>query len=72
MLAVSFCVLSLMSSALALATNYPRGPGGKLIIRDDDTTEQDLFDSCPGRPGSDKFKRADLCTLVSNVLSPLS
>lgn len=57
MFASSFVVLSVLGYALAFPQHYPR----------QDFSDQDLFDSCPGGPGSSKFERADRCTLVSAV-----
>ena len=62
----SIVVLSLLSVNLALATCYSRGLVS-MCARDDKPPDEDLFDSCPGGPGSDKLQRADRCTLVGDI-----
>ncbi|OJT01647.1 hypothetical protein TRAPUB_7905 [Trametes pubescens] len=60
MFATSFVVLSVLGFALAFPQHYPR----------QDFSDQDLFDSCPGGPGSSKFESADRCTLDSPIAGP--
>ena len=82
MLARPILLLSALSGiAFALPSNYKRGPGGLLTVREfggEDFDESDLFKSCPGGPGSSKLERADRCTLVNDsiihacvVISPM-
>ncbi|KAI0363797.1 hypothetical protein BV20DRAFT_84730 [Pilatotrama ljubarskyi] len=59
-------VISLMGSALALSTHYPRG--GILSARQN-PSDQDLLNACPGGSGS-SLERADRCTLVHIVNNP--
>ncbi|KAI0632433.1 hypothetical protein C8Q77DRAFT_1125696 [Trametes polyzona] len=61
MLAAPLVVLSMVSSALAL----PR-----FSARDQGFNDQDLFDSCPGGPGSAHLERADRCTLHKPLTNP--
>ncbi|KAI0752141.1 hypothetical protein C8Q74DRAFT_358708 [Fomes fomentarius] len=70
MLARPFFIFSVLTSALALSTQYARARGGKPRVREyagADFDEQDLFNSCPGGPGSQKLERADRCTLINIV-----
>ncbi|KAI0744771.1 hypothetical protein C8Q76DRAFT_606937 [Earliella scabrosa] len=60
----SIVILSLLNVNLALSTCYSRGLVS-MCARDDKPPDEDLFDSCPGGPGSDKLQRADRCTLVN-------
>lgn len=65
MFARSFFILSVVSSAFALYTNYyPRGYDAALGARADSPADQDLLNSCPGGPGSSAVEHADKCTLV--------
>ncbi|KAI0773020.1 hypothetical protein BD413DRAFT_611952 [Trametes elegans] len=63
-------VLSHVCFSLALSTYHALGP--VRCVRDDtpDFTDQDLLNSCPGGPGSDKFEHADRCTLTNVVDNP--
>ncbi|OSC97285.1 hypothetical protein PYCCODRAFT_1419817 [Trametes coccinea BRFM310] len=69
MLTAPIFVLSAIGSALAVSVPTSRDIG-KLVTRDQDFTDTDLFNSCPGGPGSDKLERADRCTLVNIVNNP--
>ncbi|KAL7278377.1 hypothetical protein ACG7TL_008357 [Trametes sanguinea] len=69
MLTAPFFVLSAIGSALAVSVPTSRDIG-KLVTRDQDFTDTDLFNSCPGGPGSDKLERADRCTLVNIANNP--
>lgn len=69
MLGRPFFILSILTSTLALSTEYAPARDGKLGAREyggADFDEQDLFNSCPGGSGSQKLERADRCTLVSD------
>lgn len=57
MLTAHILALSVLGSALALPKFGSR----------QDFTDEDLFNSCPGGPGSSKFEKADRCTLVSHT-----
>ncbi|KAI0350780.1 hypothetical protein OH77DRAFT_1430593 [Trametes cingulata] len=72
MLASSIIFLSIVSSAFAVPGYYSSGPRGMYRSRDaaPDFTDQDLFNSCPGGPGSKKLERADRCTLANIVDNP--
>ena len=54
-----------LSSRHPLALDTSTGRAVSVILpRDQDFNDTDLFNSCPGGPGSDKLERADRCTLV--------
>ncbi|KAI0328328.1 hypothetical protein GY45DRAFT_1338209 [Cubamyces sp. BRFM 1775] len=60
-----------LSSRHPLALDVATGqPVSVVLPRDQDFDDTDLFNSCPGGPGSDKLERADRCTLVNIVNNP--
>ena len=73
---VLMVILSISSAHMALSSHcvytcYYRGPCVTMCPRDDDGAahfdDKDLFDSCPGGPGSAKLVHADRCTLVGDI-----
>ncbi|OJT01646.1 hypothetical protein TRAPUB_7904 [Trametes pubescens] len=60
MLTAHILALSVLGSALALPKFGSR----------QDFSDEDLFNSCPGGPGSSKFEKADRCTLDGPVDIP--
>ncbi|KAI0737461.1 hypothetical protein C8Q80DRAFT_1115130 [Daedaleopsis nitida] len=67
MLATPLIIFSLASTALSLSVPHYARARGPFYAREDSPPDQDLFDSCPGGPGSDKLERADKCTLINIV-----
>ncbi|KAI0643528.1 hypothetical protein C8Q79DRAFT_928639 [Trametes meyenii] len=70
MFAKSALLLSAVTTVLALSTRYPLDANGRLVIREDAPTDQDLLNSCPGGPGSSNVENADRCTLINIKENP--
>ncbi|KAI0663678.1 hypothetical protein C8Q70DRAFT_1042359 [Cubamyces menziesii] len=58
------------TSARALSSRHPLALDTSTGRAVSDFNDTDLFNSCPGGPGSDKLERADRCTLVNVVNNP--
>ncbi|KAI0671411.1 hypothetical protein C8Q78DRAFT_1069099 [Trametes maxima] len=71
MFAGYFFLLSVLTgSAFAAFIPYRSVASATFDRRTQDFNAQDLINSCPGGPGSDKFEKADRCTLVNVVQNP--
>ncbi|KAI0668052.1 hypothetical protein C8Q78DRAFT_269200 [Trametes maxima] len=70
MFAKSALLLSAVTTVLALSTRYPLDANGRLVIREDAPSDQDLLNSCPGGPGSSNVEKADRCTLINIKENP--